>query len=76
MDDEFDFEIVCPYCDNEFLIDINSKNLKVKCPKCNNIIELDFSGNFEENLQSGCQTGHCSGCSGCQKLNNEEDDDM
>lgn len=80
MDDEFDFEIVCPYCDNEFLIDINGENSKIECPKCNNVIELDWSGNFEEEIQSfGCGAGRCSGCHGCGNTlinQKDEDDDM
>lgn len=59
-DDGFDFEIVCPYCNNEFTADIESKS-DIKCPECQNIIELDWNGDEH----SGC-SGHCSSCSsGC-----------
>lgn len=68
---EFDFEIVCPYCSYEFVTDLNmlgeEKN-EIKCPECNNIIELDWNDDEE-----GC-SGHCSGCHGCGE--DEEDDDM
>ena len=73
---EYDFEIVCPYCENEFLIDLNQNQNKIECPKCNNFIELDWTGDLEEQQEDlGC-TGRCSGCSGCQSLNIDEDDDM
>ncbi len=76
---DYDFEITCPYCDYEFLIDLNTENSEVTCPECNNVIELDWTGNIEENEQynKGCGNGHCSGCHGCGNFNDEdEDDDM
>lgn len=63
-DEAYEFEIVCPYCNHEFVADINSEeNAEVECPECNNIIELDW------NEDEGCG-GCCSHCDGC-----EEDDD-
>ena len=50
-DDGFDFEIVCPYCNYEFVIDVDENRTEIECPECNNIIELDWSGD-EEN--GGC----------------------
>ena len=75
QDGEFEFEIVCPYCNTEFITDIaliNQEKNEIKCPECNNIIELDW--NDEEN---GC-SGDCShGCHGCGHDHFEdEDDDM
>ena len=65
-EDGFDFEIVCPYCNHEFVADINSEeNAEVECPECHNIIELDW------NEEEGCG-GCCSHCDGC---GDEEDDD-
>ena len=69
-DDGFDFEIVCPYCNYEFVIDVDENKTEVQCPECNNIIELDWSGELDDEIQ-GCH-GECSSCSGC---NGEEDDD-
>ena len=66
----FDFEIVCPYCENEFVVDMDENMTEVKCPECENIIELDWSGDMED---GGCQ-GHCHGCHGCEDT--DEDDDM
>ena len=73
-EDGFDFEIVCPYCNYEFIIDVDENKTEVKCPECENIIELDWSGDIdgEEKNQGGCQGGNCNGCNGC----NDEDDDM
>ena len=62
-EENYDFEIVCPYCEYEFVEEIDGKN-EILCPNCNNIIELDWNDEEEE----GC-SGHCSGCHGC----NEED---
>ena len=79
VEDEYDFEIICPYCNYEFISDIDSKKKEVKCPECGNIIELDW--NEEEHDCSG----HCGSCGGCghdeeaeneqgeQQENNEDD---
>ncbi len=71
-EDGFDFEIVCPYCNYEFIIDVDENKTEIECPECQNIIELDWSGDVdsEEQEQGGCQ-GNCGGCHGC-----DEDDDM
>lgn len=74
---DFDFEIVCPYCNYEFVTDLNmlsdEKN-EIKCPECNNIIELDWN---DEESEEEC-SGHCCNCSGCEDEINDEDeeDDM
>ena len=69
----FDFEIVCPYCDHEFIIDVDEEKTEITCPECENVIELDWSGDPEEESpnQGGCP-GSCHGCNGCE----DEDDDM
>ena len=77
-EDGFDFEIVCPYCNYEFIIDMDEDRTEVTCPECNNIIELYWSGDVDD-VDQGC-LGHCSGCSGCggssEDENIDEDDDM
>ena len=80
-EDGFDFEIVCPYCDNQFFIDMDENKTEVECPKCNNIIELDWSGDTEEDMQ--CSDDNCAHCNGCdvqpEEPKDEEknnDDDM
>ena len=70
LDQAFDFEIVCPYCENEFVIDADEDKKEIECPECKNIIELDWSGDLEDDECSG----HCHGCAGCGET--DEDDDM
>lgn len=83
VSNECDFEIQCPYCNAEFVEDFtNGYKHEVKCPECDNLIELDW------NPEEECNCGHeenCHGeCScGCEAENeeeqeedNEEDEDM
>ncbi len=71
-DEGFDFEIVCPYCDAEFVVDEDDERTEVKCPNCNNIIELDWTDE-----EDGCSAGGCSHCHGCGPvIDEDEDDDM
>mgnify|MGYP007042768822 CR=1 FL=1 len=78
----FDFEIVCPYCDYEFTTSIEGRT-EIVCPKCNNVIELDWNDDDEDD----CCAGHCHSCHGCgeeeyddndddEYEENDEDDDM
>ena len=71
-EENYDFEIVCPYCDNEFLIDLNQEKNEIECPQCKNIIELDWTGDTEE--ANNCGAGHCSGCKGCGPKTGEDED--
>jgi hypothetical protein len=74
-DEEYDFEIVCPYCNHEFVADIGSDIKEVECPECHNKIELDWNADDDE-----CG-GHCGGCCGecgnddyyCDDEDNEDD---
>ena len=68
-DEGFDFEIVCPYCNNSFVVDIDDENSEIECPECHNIIELDWTGDIDG--EGGCKGG-CSHCDGCP----DDDDDM
>lgn len=63
-DNDYEFEITCPYCSFEFLADESCKGeADIECPKCHNIIELDWK---EE----------CSGnCSSCASNCNEDTDE-
>lgn len=76
-DEGFDFEVVCPYCEHEFVIDANEDKNEVECPECKNVIELDWTGDLYDEEDDGC-SGHCCGCSGCGDSSDEEneDDDM
>jgi len=84
-DENYEFEIVCPYCNYEFTADIEDESKdEIQCPECHNTIELDW--NPEEDL-GGC-SGNCSHCaSECvaeedekynleDKKNNEDEEDM
>jgi len=71
-EDGFDFEIICPYCNYEFIIDMDENKTEVQCPECQNIIELDWSGNVDDE-NTECNGG-CSHCHGCDE--DQEDDDM
>ena len=71
-DEGFDFEITCPYCNYEFFIDVDENKTEVECPECKNMIELDWSGDIDDNSDSDVCNGDCHGCSGC----GDEDDDM
>lgn len=72
-DEGFDFEIICPYCNYEFIADVDENKTEIECPECKNMIELDWSGDTEDDMNS-C-SGNCSGCSGCDEEEPEQDDD-
>lgn len=68
-DDTYEFEIICPYCNHEFVTDINSEvNTEVECPECHNIIELDWNGEDDE------ECGH--DCSCCEHDCGSEEDEL
>lgn len=59
-EDELGFEIICPYCNAEFEVDMNDEiKSEIKCPECNNVIELDWNQDDD-----GCN-GHCGSCGCC-----------
>ena len=64
-EDDEDFEIICPYCNNEFDADIDETKNEIICPECQNVIELDWG--LDQN-DSTCK-GNCSGCGGCNDDN-------
>ncbi len=58
-DETYEFEILCPYCNHEFVTDINADiNTEVECPECHNMIELDWNGEDEECLHECSECGH------------------
>lgn len=69
-EEDFDngFEITCPYCNYEFEADIEEDIDEIRCPECENIIELDWVGEEEDNKNdhNGCCGGGCSHCEGCE----------
>ena len=38
-------ELTCPYCDANFLAEIDETKTEIKCPECENLIELDWGEN-------------------------------
>ena len=62
----FDFEIACPYCNHVFETEVGEDKKEVKCPECENLIELDWDGLEED--------GYC-GCSHCHDYDDECDCD-
>lgn len=74
----FDFEIICPYCNYEFFVDVDEEKTEIECPECHNIIELDWTGDVDD-IEDGC-SGHCGGCHGCgigdMEDSEDDEDDM
>ena len=65
-DENCEFEIICPYCNYQFVTDIDSEiNEEVECPECHNVIELDWN--------EGECSHECSDCkSNCVREDGEE----
>lgn len=63
-DEEEAVVINCPYCGTEFEADIDEYFDEIKCPECQNSIELDWSGNVDDDQETGC-SGNCPHCGGC-----------
>lgn len=65
-DENCEFEIICPYCNYQFVTDIDSEiNEEVECPECHNVIELDWN--------KGECSHECSDCkSNCVREDGEE----
>ncbi len=80
LDENYDFEIVCPYCNHEFVEEVMLDSKKeITCPECHNIIELDWNedGIPYDEFSCGADCGGCShGCATKNEENNDEDEDM
>lgn len=51
---------------------LDDEKNEIKCPECNNIIELDWNDEEED-----CCSGHCSSCHGCgSEEENDDEEDM
>ena len=71
LNDNYDFEVVCPYCNCEFETEFDDLKKEIPCPECGNIIELDWNEDEEE-----CE-GNCSCCHGsCGEETQEEVDSI
>lgn len=64
-DEDGDFAIICPYCNNEFDASLDESFEEIVCPECGNSIELDWSGNPGDEPDIGCK-GNCKNCGGCE----------
>lgn len=61
-EDEFNFDIICPYCNNEFSANVeNDSQKEVQCPECHNVIELDWNEDAEDTCGHNCSCG-CDDC--------------
>lgn len=69
-DNYYDLEVVCPYCNYEFVLEEDTQRSEVECPECGNIIEIDWEG---DSFEEGC-SGHCSSCKTQCGEDNEEDE--
>lgn len=68
QDEDYEFEVVCPYCNYEFSVDVDSvQKDEIECPECHNIIELDW---HEEQMQCAGSCSHCS--ENCLQEDDEE----
>ena len=73
-DDDSDFEIVCPYCNSEFIEDFsNGIKYEVRCPECDNVIELDWN---EEELEDDTESNLNSEENKNNSEYNDEEEDM
>jgi len=64
-EEDYDFSITCPYCNKEFVVDMEELKDEVICPECENTIELDW--------EHDCSDDDCS-C--CDHHCHEDEDDM
>lgn len=71
---ECDFEIICPYCNTEFVEDFtDGMKHEVRCPECENLIELDWHDDEECSCTHECH-GECDECGDSCKEDNDEDE--
>ena len=68
IDENSDFSITCPYCNNEFIVECEDLKDEIECPECNNIIELDWGD------ECGCHDDECG--HDCSHCHHDEEDDM
>lgn len=69
----FEFEIICPYCNYEFLTEVDELKEEVQCPECRNMIELDWEGT---GIEEGACSGNCFNCHTCDSEEENNEDDM
>ena len=73
IEDECDFSITCPYCNNEFVLETEELKNEIECPECSNVIELDWN----DECGCGCDDCHDEACGhDCSDCHCDEEDDM
>lgn len=72
-DNDYEFEILCPYCNHEFVTGKDADlEEEIECPNCHNIIELDW----EEYCDGECNEclNHCYSDEDELSVKEDEDD--
>ena len=72
IDEDSDFSITCPYCNNEFVVECEELKEEIECPECNNIIELDWGDGCSCGDECSCDDDECA--HDCSHCHHEEDD--
>lgn len=68
VNQDCDFEIICPYCNTEFVIDLgDEEEHEVRCPECRNTIELDWHDDHD------CCDHDCGGACHCEDCMEDEE---
>lgn len=78
-EENYEFEIICPYCNHEFITDItNDVNTEIECPECHNMIELDWNGEENDECEHDCSCCEhdCEENDESDEKNKPEDEDM
>ena len=65
-----EFEIICPYCNYEFVADLLDDENEIQCPECKNLIEISFG---DEGCSGKCGHNHCSDSNGICGCSNEDE---
>ena len=60
-EDEYSMEIACPYCNKEFVVEMDeiADKDEILCPECNNTIELDWGKDCNCDDDCDCCDGEC-----------------
>jgi len=78
-DNDYEFEITCPYCNYDFIADNSYINkIQIPCPKCKRIIDLDWSSTDEcyDNSELDSKVGDTRYSDKDKELYNVDDDNI
>lgn len=63
ISEDCDFSIQCPYCNTEFVEDFTDGfKHEVRCPECDNMIQLEWSQDDECGCEHNCGEKCCDAC--------------